>query len=410
MAPSVTRPPGPPTLGERWQHMTNWSASPSPNRIGVLFVVPSLRRGGAETQLVQLVSAIDRRQFEPHVLTFEAGLDQQEMLRIAPERVVSRPRRHKADFSAIGIARDLIDRQGLAVVHTTLPTATLRGWVGARLSRRRPGVVAAVHAMEYMSFQARLLGAVVTDRILARCAHVIFVCRAQERTWLNRLPRLAGRSSVIYNGIDSHHFSPSPYRASVPETRRAWAVPDGAFIACCIAGLRREKGHDTLFYAFARVRELGHEGVLVLAGDGVLAEPLRRLAKNLGLEGHVRFLGEVNDVRPVLAASDISVMASYSETFSMAILESLAMGVPVIGTKIGGTPEVIRDGITGLLVSQANAAELGDAMVRLARDPVERREMGRRGRVVVGEEFSAASMVASTERLLLETATRDPCA
>jgi glycosyltransferase involved in cell wall biosynthesis len=141
---------------------------------------------------------------------------------------------------------------------------------------------------------------------------------------------------------------------------------------------------------------------VVIVGEGPERARLEAQAAHLGLAEQVHFVGHQQDVRPWLAAFDVCVLSSDWEGMSNAILEAMAAGLPVVATAVGGTPEVVVDGVTGFLVPPRDPQALADAILRLLRDPDLRRRMGEAGRAHVTEHFSVEQMVHKRERLYEE--------
>jgi len=141
---------------------------------------------------------------------------------------------------------------------------------------------------------------------------------------------------------------------------------------------------------------------LLLAGTGSMQEQMIHYVEKENLQHRVIFLGELKDVRPLLAASNIKVLASLAETFSMAMLEAMAMAVPVISTNIGGSGEAIEDGKSGVLVTPERVGELAEKLNKLVCDEVGRGEMGRVARETVVENFSYSKMIERSAAKLIE--------
>jgi glycosyltransferase involved in cell wall biosynthesis len=184
--------------------------------------------------------------------------------------------------------------------------------------------------------------------------------------------------------------------------RKHLRIPIDAKIVLCIAGFRPEKRHDLLLTSFASVLELEERSFLVLAGDGPTRSSAEELASRLGIDHRVNFVGQSDDVRGLVGASDVSVLASTAvETFSMAMLESMAMGVPLVATDMGGTREAVRTGETGVLVAPGDVSSLSQALVQVLTDNSLREQLGTNARDLVVERFSQDQMIRSTELLLL---------
>jgi glycosyltransferase involved in cell wall biosynthesis len=367
--------------------------------VRVLFVLPSLGRGGAETQTIDLLNGLDPQHFSKNMVTFETALDLKDRIAHAQVRFAHFPRARRLDWRpALHIAR-MIDAQQIDIVYCALQIALLIGWLGIRLAHRRPRLVLALHTTVNRDVKAELADRWLYARLMRACDRIICVCQAQQAHWLTKFPSLRGRTTVIHNGIDPQHFDPEAAAPAGARLRRQLGISQSAFVAVCIAAFRKEKGHAILIDAFARV-SASAKAFLLLAGDGVLRAPMQALAAQKGLAGRVRFLGAVKDVRPLLAAADISILPSRAESFSMAMLESLAMRVPLVAANVGGMSEAVRHLQTGLLVDPGSPAGLADALAFMMAHPTERRAMGAAGRRLVMTQFSRAGMLAKSARTL----------
>jgi glycosyltransferase involved in cell wall biosynthesis len=223
----------------------------------------------------------------------------------------------------------------------------------------------------------------------------------QASIWIRRMKFLGPRSAIIHNGIDSDAFRRSDFIRSGRELREKYGIPGDARVLCCIAGFRPVKLHAVLLRAMWQLKDAAAgRYYLLLAGSGPLEPVLRRQVSELGLENEVFFLGEVSDVRPVLAAADCKLLVSEAETFSMAMLEAMAMELPVIATSVGGSREAIQNGETGFLVTPGDAGDLV-ARIRDTFASAEQREaIGRRARKAVVERFSRSRMITTSAELL----------
>jgi len=194
-------------------------------------------------------------------------------------------------------------------------------------------------------------------------------------------------------------------------------IPDEAFAECVPAlpprpGVVRVgliarmnspvKNHSVFLRAAARLAPRFPSLEILLVGDGPLRPVLERMTKTLGLDDRVRFLGERQDIPAVLAAMDISVLPSLSESLSNAVLESMAAGKPVVAARVGGNPELILDGETGRLVSPDNEEKLAEALEPLLQQPSLRTEWGVRARNLARDRFSLSRMRERYQQLYLD--------
>ena len=192
----------------------------------------------------------------------------------------------------------------------------------------------------------------------------------------------ASKVTVVFPGMDITPFEEDPGAADLSDQfLRALQVTPSTRIAVCLSRLDRVKGHSTLIEAWALVCAIEPDVVLVLAGDGSLAAELKDQATRLGIADRIRFVGHLKDVRPALWNASLMITPSISEMLGIALLESMAAGVPNIASHVGGIPEVIEHGVNGLLVPPENPAALSDQIIHLLRDQSLQQRLSRAGRL-----------------------------
>lgn len=178
--------------------------------------------------------------------------------------------------------------------------------------------------------------------------------------------------------------------------RRELNLPEGTFLWGSTGRLRPEKAHDITLRAFAKVHAAHPEARLIIAGDGSLGDQLRALRTELGLDGIATFLGFRQDVPAVLASLDGYVLASRLEGLGTAILEALAMGLPVVASRVGGIPDSVKDGKTGVLVPPEDPDALAAAMIDLMENPERRAALGRHAAEFVRTAFTQEQLQQRT--------------
>lgn len=221
------------------------------------------------------------------------------------------------------------------------------------------------------------------DRVFSRFASWLTltdIMRREVLQWTNMPPE---RVRVAHLGRDAASFRPSKTLTSA--ARRALHLPERGFVAGVLGRLDRQKGQVEFLEAIAATRSKIPKGTFLIAGDETKDDPgmrekLQARAHELGITDCVRFLPPTNDVPSFLAALDVFLMPSYSETYGLVLIEAMAMGLPVISTTSGGVPELVRHGVDGLLVEPKNVPQLAEALMKLARQPAVRRRMGASGR------------------------------
>jgi glycosyltransferase involved in cell wall biosynthesis len=184
--------------------------------------------------------------------------------------------------------------------------------------------------------------------------------------------------------------------------RHEFQLPEDALVVVCACRAAREKGVEHLLHAFDRTEVLnGPDAVLVFMGDGPDMERLIEIRKTLSAPQRVIFAGYRTDAAELLEGADVAVVPSvWAEAFGLSALEPMARGVPVIASRVGGIPEVVADGETGLLVEPGNATELSAALARLLGDADERRRLGENGRVRAATHFTLENEIDELTSLI----------
>jgi glycosyltransferase involved in cell wall biosynthesis len=365
----------------------------------VAFVIPTLDRiGGAESQVMQLARGLRQRGWRISVAALSGN---------------------GGDAAASLIS----DGVGFASMQMRKGLADPRGWVRFNrwLEKERPDVV---HAhLAHAAWFARWSRLAAPVRVVLDTLHssstgtigrrlgyrfsdwlpdeVTAVSHAVANAHLSA--RMARRITVLPNGVDVEHWRQD---AEVRSSLRRELALGQEFVWLAVGRLDPVKDYPTHFAAMALLPEPGR---LVIAGGGPLENELRRLAKLLGLESRVHFLGFEPDVRRWMQAADGLVLSSRWEGLPLALLEAAACELPAIATNVPGTREVILDGETGLLARVGDANSLSMAMTRMMRMPVEERSaMGARARRLVSESFSLRSVLDRWEALYRDLLQRHP--
>jgi glycosyltransferase involved in cell wall biosynthesis len=209
---------------------------------------------------------------------------------------------------------------------------------------------------------------------------------------------------VIRNGVDMSRFAGPPAGERV---RHELGIPDGARLVAVVSRLARLKGIEQFLAAAAALKPRYPDVRFLIVGETSPPDPsylreLEALADTLGIAGQVTFTGRRSDVPAILGAADVAVMPSLNEALSNVLLESMAAGAPVVATRVGGTPEALTDGETGLLVPPNDAAAIATAVSRLLDDRELACRLGQAARTRTAERFSVDRMVRATENLYTE--------
>ena len=371
----------------------------------VQFLVNSLCVGGAEKHVVSLVNGLDPAR---HRLALTALKRDEALLpQIAPQRLPD-------GLACLDVAQGLswgavrrlarqLDAQRTDVLVCTNMYALLYGWLARAVSRRGRQVrlVEVFHStLPESRKEARHM--VLYRHLVRRADLLVFVCQAQADHWQVHGLR-ARQDVVIHNGIDTARFSDtwSPEDKRRLRTEQGFAETDLVVGLCGV--MRPEKAHGDFLRALdqvAREPEAVRNGQRVCGwfiGDGPLRAALERDIDALGLRERVRISGFEQDVRPLVAACDAMAITSTTETFSLAALEAMALGKPLLMTDVGGAREQVRHGHSGWLVPVGDVNAMAGALARWL-EPTAREAMGRRAAAEVRERFELAAMVHGFER------------
>ena len=224
----------------------------------------------------------------------------------------------------------------------------------------------------------------------AQCACVLGVSEYTRRS-LEAAGLPPERLAAVHNAVDAAHFNPDPMPRGLARAR--WGIPPGVPLVGLVGRLIPFKGHDDLLQALALGRgPLAAAHVLIVGAETdetrAYASALRSRAAALGLAGRVHFTGLQTDVRPIYADLDALAVPSWEEPFGLVVVEAMAMRVPVAAYRAGGIPEIVRDGVDGLLAAPRATGELAAALERLLGDAVLRRRLGAAGRERASTQFT----------------------
>jgi L-malate glycosyltransferase len=379
-----------------------------PDRITLLQFVNNFAIGGTERHVVNLGNALDPSRFEQHFACLKRWGEFLEEIE-ASRRPLAEYRinclyNHTALIQRVKFAQYL-KRHHIHIVHTygfypnvfALPAARLAGVPVIVASIRDTGDLWTPMQQRVQKFVCRL-----ADRIVVNAEAI------KQRLVADGYPR--ERVTVIPNGIVLSRFAGN---GNSSRFRCELGLPPHAPLVAVLSRLNRMKGVEHFLEAATVVGRRFPDARFLIVGEGrtmvdgqVVDSPytkeLERYAVRLGLGERAVFTGPRLDVPEILSGVAVSVLPSFSEGLSNTLLESMAAGVPVVATHVGGNPEVVEHGETGFLVPPRDPASLAHAICLLLDDRERARRLGQAGRQRVAQHFSLEKMVRDTERLYLE--------
>ncbi|WP_193222190.1 glycosyltransferase family 4 protein [Alkalilimnicola sp. S0819] len=361
----------------------------------MVFLLNSLQVGGSEKKMVALLGALHRRGWPVHLIylnpphTLLAQLDPG-VPRLCLER------RGKLDWRAVRTLGAYMREHGVGSIHCVNRYPMLYGYLVAPRddAGRRFHVYLNSTRLPNRVEEAKML---LYRLVLRRARRVVFGCRFQQSQWLRRYRLPPERCTYIYNGVDTARFDPlaAPRDGGGVTVGRA----PGELVLGMVGQCLPKKGYPDYLHALARLRAEGHPVRGLVVGDGPERARLQALAQSLGVPVH--WAGELSDVRPALLAMDIFLLTSVaSETFSNAALEAMAMGLPVVLSRLGGAAEMVEEGVNGHIYPAGDVERLVARLRPLVTDPRHRARLAAAARPRVQRRFGIERMIAAYEQAL----------
>jgi len=360
----------------------------------ILQLTDSLQLGGAEHLLMDLVVGLKEHNFYPIVCSIDNGPLAFELENRGIEVIVISKKRSK-DISLVWRLCQVVQKRDVGLIHSHFPVSDIYGWIVSKICRI-PQVIT-VHGdifsnkNLFLSFVFRDTNRIVTvshdlkRKLSAFCPHVNNV-------------------QVIHNGIRVEDVRNQLIDKVYAKNRVNLKAND--FTIGSIGGLRKVKGYEFLLEAIAIARKAFPNVKLVLVGNGPQRSLLQEKAEKLGISDIVIFVGWRKDIPQLLSAFDLYVCSSLKEGVSISLLEAMAASKPVIATNVGGNPEVVEDGKTGLLVPPKDPQKIAETINELLDNENKRLEMGRAGLKRVKEKFSISKTVREYKEVYLEVLRR----
>ncbi len=364
----------------------------------ILFAIGSLGLGGAEKQMALLIKRLGRMNFNCHLFALEPFGPLKNHLIATGVKIHSGGYYSEKSWTAkiflliraqLRLGR-VIRKINPDIIHAYLPLTNFMGSLAGRISHV-PMIITSKRALG--THQDRNRGWRVFDMASFRFSHYVTVnSKAVGADTIRRDRGNAAKIRLIYNGLNLEELT--TMIANKREIREALQLDPIHKIVITVANLIPYKGHSELLKAAAMVIKRFSNSIFLLVGeDRGIQKGLEQQAQELGIGSSIIFLGQRKDIPDLMAASDISLLPSHEEGFSNVVLESMAAGLPVVATRVGGNPEAIMDGETGWLVPPGNPEELAMKIMDLLEDPEKAEKWGEAGKRRVKENFSDERMV-----------------
>jgi glycosyltransferase involved in cell wall biosynthesis len=351
------------------------------NRIG--------RQGGAERLAVELAAGLARRgldstlcvsRYPPEGELDDEQLGQERRVRDAGGRVLGLSRGSKLDLPAWRPLVSFLRREQTQVLHAHMVASNAWATVLGRLA----GVPVIVSHEHTWSYEGRPLRRFVDRHVIARGSDAFLAVSAEDRRKMIEVEGIDPADAVVVpNGI------PDPPAPSGRDVRAELGVPAGSPLVLALGRLDPQKGFDVLIEAAGRMPDV----VVAIAGEGGERAALEEVARRHGVQERVLMPGFRPDVPDLLAAANVAVFPSRFEGSPLSVIECMAAGAAIVATRVGGVPELLEDGVHGLLVPPEDPEALAAAVLRVARDEELRTELGARARERQQAEFDLEAML-----------------
>src|SRR5450759_4251205 len=366
-------------------------------RVRVVEVLATGTNGGAQEHVYSLVTRLDRECYDVRVVALSHGSSVRRLQKAGVEvTVIDEP----DDRLAVRTLADELAPFQPEIVHNHMYRAEVVGTRAALLlgekGCRRPAVISTVHSSRVRCSEDRE----TLRRLTPLMDRLIVVSKAIDRK-VREEGRAGAPISLIYNGVDLQRYIHQQPCCTLHDD---YLIPAESQIVGVVARLEAEKGHRTLLEAWPLVLAAVPSAWLLIIGEGSERDSLEAQVASLGIEDRVVFTGRREDVPAATAALDVAVLPSYREAQGLSILEAMALSRPVVASRVGGIPEVIEAGVSGLLVSPRDPEALAGAIIRLLKDHPYADMIGRAGHDVVHERFCIGLMVRAVETIYDEGA------
>ena len=363
----------------------------------ILFIIHSLKFGGAERQLVELIKGLNHQIYKVHLICLGyASEGYTELLSTEGIEIRYFIRSHRYDFRPILSIYRYIREKKIDLVHTFENLGSLYGLLAAKLSGR-PVVCSAIRNAKDKNFKLQL-----STKILARFAD-IFVANSQAG-FINRFNKLRPHYRVVYNGVNFTRFQNE--KIDLLGIKDELGVTNFKYIVGMVASLSENKDQNTLLDAAPLILEFFPDTLFLFIGDGPRRKILSEKVRQTGLNNNVIFLGYRNDVERLMQIFDVAILLTNSdiilEGISNAIIEAMIVGIPVVASQGGGTDEIVKHDVNGVLVPSKNIQKTAEAVIELLKDKPKAKRLSKTAKILATEKFSLYRYVRDYENIYQE--------
>ena len=371
------------------------------SRINLLYVITKLELGGAQKQLLSLITHLDKERYNPFLFTADEGLLVPEALSISSlnvkrSRFLERSINPLKDLLALIEIYRFIKRNNIDIVHTHSSKAGILGRFAARLAKVKI-ILHTVHGWSFNDYQpvfARKFF-IWMERFAAHFTDKLIVISNYDRQrGLNNHIGKEHKYHLIYYGIDDAEFS-----IRDQNIRKELGINANTLVVGMISCLKPQKSPQDFIQLAFLVNRVFPNVRFLLVGDGPLRKKIEGLISKSNLQAQVILTGWRRDIPRILSAIDVFVLTSLWEGLPVSVLEAMAASKSVVASRTGGIAEIVFEGKTGFLVEPKDTEEMAEKLMILLRDETLRKQMGSKARDSLGLDFSLGDMVRNTQDL-----------
>lgn len=364
-------------------------------KFNILYLHNESIMGGAEISLLNLVKRLDKKLFEPHFVCSKEGpfIDELRNIKIHPDFVQFPGIRWPNPVRICNTIRsltDIIKKKQIDLIHSNQPRSNLFGAIAAKINN--VPIVWHERCLERGRFDSDNIFSFLPDKIICNSNAV--------RNRFTKGKRIDTKIKTIINGVDLSEFNPESNGSVI---RKEFNIDDGELIVGTIGRIDPAKGYEC-FLESARIILQDFKNVRFLVVGGASNNPsleksLYEMSVGKGIDKKTIFTGFRRDIPQLLASMDVVVLPSGIDACSRVLFESMAMQKPLVATNAGGTPEVVQDGITGLLVKPKDPSGMAKCIMKLLHNTSLSEQYGNAGRKRVEEMFTIERNIKETENV-----------
>jgi len=362
--------------------------------IKVLLLLYGVEAAGAEKVALSIAKNIDKGKFKPVVCALRGGRLLNEFLALnIPVYILGKKR--GVDFSIIWKLLRILKTEEIKIIHSHNFSPNFWGRVVGRIART-PVLIITEHTIA--TAKTRL--SKIIDFILSKITDKIIAVSNRVRDSHIKEEKIDHEKLItIYNGIESWNYDNKILGIYKKQFLKELGISSENYLITTIGRLEAPKGHENLLKAIPMVLKAYPKVCFLMVGDGRLKPELETLAERLSVKENVFFVGYRTDVRNILAISDLCIIPSIREGFSITLLEAMSVGKPIVATDVGGNSEAIIDGESGIIVQPGDPNALANGIITVHKNKILGEEMGIKARKRFEEFFTIQKMIDETEKL-----------